>query len=235
MNTLDILVIGIMTLCITIGAWRGFVRTVLGFANFLIAIFLTNLLYPHMGRFLRGIDGFFDALSAAIRDSMGLDAAIYDAAVDAGGRVAEAEFLQNLPLPAFFRDALIENNNAIIRAAIGAFDFADYVAGFLAGIVINIISMVLVFVLVFFGLMLLTRVLNILTKLPVLNTLNKVLGGAIGAAWGILLTWLVLGVVVVYLSANSAVDVAQMLEASVIAGPLNERNFALDLILRLFP
>jgi uncharacterized membrane protein required for colicin V production len=224
-----------MTLCITIGAWRGFVRTVLGFANFLIAIFLTNLLYPHMGRFLRGIDGFFDALSAAIRDSMGLDAAIYDAAVDAGGRVAEAEFLQNLPLPAFFRDALIENNNAIIRAAIGAFDFADYVAGFLAGIVINIISMVLVFVLVFFGLMLLTRVLNILTKLPVLNTLNKVLGGAIGAAWGILLTWLVLGVVVVYLSANSAVDVAQMLEASVIAGPLNERNFALDLILRLFP
>jgi len=224
-----------MALCISIGVWRGFVRTVLGFANFIIAIILTNMLYPHMGRFLRGIDGFFDALSAAIRDSMGLDAAIYDAAVEAGGRVAEAQFIQDLPLPAFFRDVLIENNNAVIRAALGAFDFADYVAGFLAGIVINIISMIVVFVVVFFGLVLLTRALNLLTKLPVINTLNKVLGGAIGAVWGILLTWLVLGVVVIYFSANSAVDVTEMLEASVIAGPLNEANFALNFILRLFP
>jgi len=224
-----------MIICITIGAWRGFVRTILGFANFLIAIFLTNMLYPHMGRFLRGIDGFFDALSAAIRDSMGLDAAIYDAAVEARGRIAEMQFLEQLPLPAFFRDALVENNNDAIRYAIGATGFADYVAGFLAGIVINIISMVIVFILVFIGLMLLTRVLDILTKLPVINTLNRLLGGAIGAVWGILLTWLVLGVVVIYFSANSAVDIAEMLEASIIAGPLNEMNFALNFILRLFP
>ena len=235
MNTLDLLVIAIMSLCIIIGAWRGFVRTVLGFANFMLSIFLTNMLYPHMGRFLRNTPGFFDALSSAVRDTMGLDAAIHDAAVDAGGRVAEAQFIQNLPLPAFFRDVLIENNNAIIHAAIGATGFADYLAGFLAGIVINIISMVIVFIIVFFGLMLLTRVLNILTKLPVLNALNKLLGGSIGAIWGILLTWLVLGIVVIYFSANSAVDVAEMLEASVIAGPLNEMNFALNFILRLFP
>jgi len=224
-----------MLLCITIGAWRGFVRTVLGFANFIIAIILTNMLYPHMGRFLRNIDGFFDALSAAIRDSMGLDAAIYDAAVDAGGRAAESQFITDLPLPAFFRDALIENNNALIRAAIGAVDFSDYVAGFLAGIVINIISMIIVFILIYIGLMLLTRVLDLLAKLPVIRTLNKFLGGAIGAVWGILLTWLILGAVVIYFSANSGVDMSIMLEESVIAGPLNEHNFALNLIMRLFP
>ena len=235
MNSLDLLVIGLMSLCIIIGAWRGFVRTILGFANFIIAIILTNMFYPHMARFLRSIDGFFEALSTAIRSTMGLDDAIYEAAVDAGGRVAEAQFIQDLPLPPFFRDTLIENNNAIIRAAIGAIDFADYVAGFLASIVINIISMVVVFVIVFLGLMLLTRVLDILTKLPVLNTLNKLLGGAVGAIWGLLVTWLVLGIVVIYFSANSGVDVTEMLDASVIAGPLNEWNFALNFILRLFP
>ena len=235
MNSLDLLVIGILAFCVYIGVWRGFVRTVFGFANFILAIFLTNMLYPHVGRFLRNIDGFFDALSLAVRDSMGLDAAIYDATVYAGGRAAEMQFIRDLPLPAFFLEALIENHNAGIHAAIGATGFADYIAGFLTGIVINIISMVIVFVIVYFGLMLLVRLLNIITKLPVLNTLNKLLGGAVGAIWGILLTWLVLGVVVIYFSANSAVDMAEMLETSVVAGPLNEMNFALNLILRLFP
>ena len=235
MNILDILVLFIMTLCITMGVWRGFVQTILGFANFIIAIVLTNMLYPHMGRFLREIPGFFDALAGAIRASMGLDEAIYDAAVEAGGRAAEMQFITELPLPAFLRETLLENYNPIIRAAIGAIDLADYVAGFLAGIVINIISMVVVFILVFAGLMILTRILNILTKLPVINTLNKLLGGAVGAIWGLLLTWLVLGVVTIYLSANTTMDIYQMLEASALARPLNEWNFALNFILRLFP
>ena len=235
MNILDLLVIGLIALCITIGAWRGFVRTVLGFANFIIAIILTNMLYPYMGRFLRGIDGFYGALTLTIRDTMGLDAAIYEAAVEAGGRAAESQFINDMPLPGFLREVLLENNNTIIRAAIGATNFTEYVAGFLAGIVINIISMVIVFILIYTGLMLLTGMLNILTKLPVIRTLNKLLGAAIGAIWGLLLTWLVLGVVVIYFSANSGADVAQMLEESVIAGPLNEWNFALNFILRLFP
>jgi len=230
LNILDLVVIGIMALCIIIGVWRGFVRTVLGFGKFILTIFLTNMLYPHMGRFLRGIDGFFEATSSSIRSAMGLDAAIY-----AESRAAETEFINSLPLPGFIRETLIENNNAVIYNALGAVGFPDFIAGFLAGIVINIISMVVVFVLVFLGLTLLMHLLNIIAKLPVLNTLNKLLGGILGAAWGLLLTWLVLGVVVVYFSAGTQVDVVGMLESSAIAGPLNESNFILHFILRLFP
>ncbi|MCL2397740.1 MAG: CvpA family protein [Defluviitaleaceae bacterium] len=230
MNFLDILVIATMALCIIIGAWRGFVRTVLGFANFVLAVFLTNMLYPHVGRFLRGIDGFFSATSTSIRTVMGLDAAIY-----AESRAAEMEIINALPLPAVFRDALIENNNPIIYQALGATGLADFISGFLAGIVINIISMVIVFVVIFSGLMVLTRVLNILTKLPVINSLNKLLGAALGAVWGLLLTWLVLGVVIIYLAANTQTDIVYMLENSVLAGHMHNTNFAIHFIMRLFP
>ena len=230
LNFLDILVIATMALCIIIGAWRGFVRTVLGFANFVLAVFLTNMLYPHVGRFLRGIDGFFSATSTSIRTVMGLDAAIY-----AESRAAEMEIINALPLPAVFRDALIENNNPIIYQALGATGLADFISGFLAGIVINIISMVIVFVVIFSGLMVLTRVLNILTKLPVINSLNKLLGAALGAVWGLLLTWLVLGVVIIYLAANTQTDIVYMLENSVLAGHMHNTNFAIHFIMRLFP
>jgi len=219
-----------MGLCILIGAWRGFVRTVLGFGSFILAIFLTNMLYPHMGRFLRSIDGFFTTLTTSIRNAMGLDAAIY-----AESRAAQTEIINALPLPDAFRQSLIENNNSIVYSALGATGFADYIASFLAGIVINIISMVIVFVLVFAGLMVVSRLLNLATKLPVLNSLNKLMGGALGAIWGLILTWFVLGIAVIYLSASTQVNVPELLENSAIAGPMNNANFAVQFILRLFP
>ena len=230
MSWLDILVIIIMGLCILIGMWRGFIRTVLGFVNFILAIVLTNMFYPHMGRFLRGIDGLFDALTQSIRSGLGLDAAIY-----AESRAAQIEIINALPIPGNFRDALIENNTPVIHYALGAVGFADYIAAFLAGIVINIISMVVVFILIFAVLAIIARILNVVAKLPVINTLNKLLGAATGAIWGLLLTWLILGVVVIYFSANTTVNVVELLENSAIAGPLHDTNFALRFILRLFP
>jgi len=230
MNSLDILVIATMGLCITIGAWRGFVRTVLGFGSFILTIFLTNMLYPHVGRFLRGIDGLFETLTASIRSAMGLDAAIY-----AESRAAQIEIINALPLPPAFRQSLIENNNSVVYTALGATGFADFIAGFLAGIVINIISMVVLFALIFVGLMVLSRVFDLIAKLPVIGSLNKFLGGALGAVWGLLLTWLVLGVVVIYLAASTQTNVVELLDNSAIAGPLNDANFAVQFILRLFP
>ena len=230
MTSLDFLVILTMGLCIIIGAWRGFVRTVLSFGSFVLAVFLTNMLYPHVGRFLRGIDGLFDTLTVSIRSAMGLDAAIY-----AESRAAQIEIINALPLPEAFRQILIENNNPIIYSALGVVGFGDFIASFLAGIVINIISMVIVFVLIFVGLIVLSRALNLITKLPVLRSLNKFLGGALGAVWGLILTWLVLGVVVIYLAASTQVNVVELLDNSAIAGPLNDANFAVQFILRLFP
>ena len=229
MSALDIMVIVIMALCILIGAWRGFVRTVLGLVNFILAIFLTNLLYPYMSRFLQSFDGLYNTLTTSIRSGLGLDAMVY-----AESRAAQNEIINNLPLPAALRDAVLINIDNVTAGATAtlAEGFANHVAGFLAVIVINVISMMVVFGLVFAGLMILTRVLNIVTKLPVINTANKLLGAALGAAWGLLLTWVVLGVVVVYLSANSQVNVVEMLENSVIAGPLNESNFVMRMLTR---
>jgi len=231
MNILDLLVIAIMLLCILGGVWRGFIRTVLGFANFILAIFLTNMLYPHVGRFLRGAGGFFESLKNSIANMFNIDAIIADRA-----GAAYHQIINDLPLPQAFRDTLIENYpDTLVHYAIGATGISDYIAGFLAGIVVNIISMVATFIVIFALLVALTRVLNVISKLPVLNSLNKLLGGALGAVWGLLLTWIILGIAVVYFSANSGADMVAMLEGSALARPLHDANPVVNLILRLFP
>jgi uncharacterized membrane protein required for colicin V production len=230
MNILDLLVIAIMGLCIAGGAMRGFVRTVLGLVNFVLSIFLTNLLYPHVGKFLRGFDGLYDSLSTSISRILGLEALI-----ETQANATAADIVSALSLPDAIKETLIANNNPIIHNALGVSGIADYISGFLAGIVINVISMIAVFVLVFIGLTFLARLLHIVAKLPILNSLNKLLGGTIGAIWGLLLTWFILAVVVLYFSANTTTDVAHLLETSAIAKPLHESNFMLNSLLRIFP
>ncbi|MCL2235165.1 MAG: CvpA family protein [Defluviitaleaceae bacterium] len=230
MTWLDFLVIALMGAFILLGAWRGFIRTVLGFANFILAIFLTNLLYPHVGRFLRGIDGLFVALSDSIGRLLGLDYLIEQRAGEAYG-----ELIQGLPLPQVLINTLYENSTPVVHDALGALNISEYISNFLAGIVINIISLIIVFILVFVALMFLARALNLVAKLPVIKQLNRLLGGVLGAVWGLLITWVVLAVVVVYLSANSATDMVALLEASPIARFIHENNFVLDFVLRIFP
>ena len=230
MTWLDFLVIGLMGLFVFLGVRRGFIRTVLGFANFILAIFLTNLLYPHVGRFLRGFDGLFTALSDSIGRLLGLDYLIEQRAGEAYG-----ELIQGLPLPQVLINSLYENSTPVIHDALGALNISEYISNFLAGIVINIISLIIVFILVFVALIFLARALNLVAKLPVIKQLNRLLGGVLGAVWGLLITWVVLAVVVVYLSANSATDMVALLEASPIARFIHENNFFLDFVLRIFP
>jgi len=217
--------------CIAGGAWRGFIRTVLGFASFILAIFLTNLLYPSVGRFLRGIEGLYTSMQTSIGRMLNLDGLIEQ-------HVGETynQIIERLPLPAVLQNSLIQGyNDEAVTNALSATGIADYISGFLAGIAINIISIIIVFVIVFLAIIFLGRALNLIAKLPVIRTLNKLLGAAIGAVWGLLLSWLVLGLVVIYFAASSNTDMQALLDTSIIAQPMHNANFVLHFILRLFP
>jgi len=231
MSVLDLIVIAIMLLCVLGGVWRGFIRTVLGFANFLVAFFITSLIYPHVGRFLRGAGGFFESLQTSISRMLNIEGIIGERA-----GAAYYQIIGELPLPAPMRDTLIYSYpDALIHDALGAAGISDYISGFLAGIVINIISFVATFILILIALNILSRALNLVAKLPVINQLNKLLGGLLGAVWGLLITWLVLAVAVVYFAANSDANMVATLENSALARPLQDINPITNFILRFFP
>lgn len=230
MNILDISVIILLAICILTGVARGFIRTVLGFANFIIAIILTNILYPHFSRFLRSIDGFYYSMREAVSSALRLDELV---AQQVG--TAANDVIQSLPLPQAFRDYISANNNPVVHTAVAATGLAEFIAGFIASIIINILSMIIVFMLVYIGLIILMRVLDLVAKLPVVNTLNKLLGGVVGAVWGLILVWFLLGAAVLYFSVNTGFPMAETLNESVIAGFLHELNPALGMILRFIP
>jgi len=225
---LDILVIALIALCVIIAYKRGFVITVFNFFSLLISFILAQLLYPSVSVFLRGT-AVFTSCKESIAKSLNLDGLASSLT-----HAAEAEAIQGLPLPDFIKKALLENNNSLAHQALDVSGFADYISGYLAGLVMNALAMLVVFALVFILMRVLSVLLKILTKLPVLHSLNKLLGVLVGLAQGVLLVWIVLAVLVGLFAANQTFPVGELLPASILAKWFHENNLVLNLLMKVF-
>lgn len=225
---LDLLVLAVI-LGNGILAWRtGFIHAALGFLPMLAATVGTKLLIPYTGMFLRETP-LFASMSASIRNSMGLDAAIQE-----GTMAAQTQLIESMKLPAFLKEALLENNNPVIYELLDVNTLKEYIAGYLANICINILSAVLAFVLIYIGVKLVLNALHLVSKLPVLNFINHAAGLAVGSAKGLLLVWLAC-IILTFLQCNAKFSALFMaLEKSLLAGFLYEHNILLQMILTIF-
>jgi len=227
-NILDLIVVGILALCIWIAYRKGFVITVFRFFSLLIALFLTNMLYPAVSVAMRNI-GLLDTLKSSVAATVRLDGA-----VEGITRTAEVELINGLALPEFIKTALLENNNTQAYTALAVDSFQDYISGFLAGMILNAIAMIAVFVVVFVLMKIIAAALNILTKLPVIHSLNKLLGIAVGLLQGTVFVWLVLAVMVGLFAANQTFPVGELLPQTVLAWWFHENNMILKLVMQVF-
>jgi len=227
-NILDLIVAAILVVCIFVGWKKGFVITVFNFFSLLITLFLTNMLYPAVSVFLRGTE-LFTVIKTNVADALQLDAFAENLT-----RAAEAEAINALALPEFIKTAMLENNNPQAHAALAVSGFEEYVSGFLAGLVLNALAMLLVFAAVFALMKVIAVVLKILTKLPVIHSLNKLLGVAVGALQGVLFVWLALAVIVGLFAASAVFPVGEWLPTSIWAKWFYENNLVLKLLVQVF-
>ena len=227
-NLLDIIVFAILAVCVVIGWKKGFVITVFNFFSLLITLFLTNMLYPTVSVFLRGT-GLFAVMKTSVADALQLDAFAENMT-----RAAQAEAINALALPEFIKTEMLANNNPQAHAALAVSGFEDYISGFLAGLALNALAMLAVFAVVFLLMKLIALALNILTRLPVIHSLNKLLGVAVGAVQGVVLVWVALAVLVGIFAASTAFPVGELLPVSVLAKWFYENNLVMRLIVQVF-
>lgn len=105
------------------------------------------------------------------------------------GTAEAAAAIQNLPVPKILQEKLIENNNYEVYNIFNVDTLSDYVASYLANVALNIIAVAATFLLVFLLIRLIGFALEIVAKLPVIRTLNSVLGILAGAAMGVVKVW----------------------------------------------
>lgn len=182
---IGIISIGIIVVSTILGYCSGLIKTIWSVASIIIALMLSITLNPIVATVLQ------DTLNADSYLESVVDEKISDIAdgisLETMTKQQEENYIQDLEIPEFLKNTLIEENTESIYNALGISSFKDYLVEKIVDFIIQILGYIIVFVLVFLLLRILGIVLNGLSKLPIIHGVNKITGGILGLLRGMLL------------------------------------------------
>jgi uncharacterized membrane protein required for colicin V production len=179
----DGIILIIIAACVIAGYAKGLIRTLYRLVSFFAAIFLASRLYPYVSRLLMQTN-LYDTLQNAVIDAMGLQPFVHE---HVSGQAEQ--LIATLPLPEMIKNLLNTYNTPEMFEFLNVRTMEEYIGGFFANIMINIISMILVFFVVTILLSIVGSLLDIVGRLPVINTLNRLGGLAAGLVMGVIFVW----------------------------------------------
>lgn len=224
-NGFDVFIVLAFVICMWRGWRRGLVRVVYGLLSVSIAIFLAGMLYPMVRNGLMNTPVAW-SIQNWIVDSLGISG------LAASGITAQAQAIEGLPLPEGLREMLIINNNPAVYDVLGVGALEEFIAVYITGLIINAVSAILVFVAVLIIMGQLSRNLRIFNRIPIIRGVNRSGGALVGSIVGLVIVWLVLGVVAFFEGATTA-QVPDQFYGALLAPFFHQNNILVDMLFAL--
>ncbi|MBQ4517244.1 MAG: CvpA family protein [Clostridia bacterium] len=214
MNMIDLIAILVIIASVLIGAKRGFVKSVFSFGSLIISLLLALTLYPVVTDCLEGsfVDKFVHESAYAL----------FDAQTANGSTTAEAGANSSLP----------EGLQAIINKTISnaAEATKEVLAETVASLALKILGVLIVFFLSKILLWIISLIFDLVSKLPIIRTLNKLMGGAIGAFYGVLILYVILALLAFASATQTLQKPIQMVNDSAIVSVMYNQNILLSFL-----
>ena len=147
-------------------------------------------------------------------------------------RIEQTELIENLPLPEFLQDILLDYNNEEGYQGLGVSTFQDYLIGFIATGILNVAAFLASVLIVHLLLWLLISALSILANLPVIRVVNRVAGLALGLLQAMLVLWLAFLILSLVSGTRIGMQLMKMVESSTWLNWLYQSNLFLKIVLR---
>lgn len=216
MNWMLIIVLGIIIVNALIGRKVGLIKIVFSLFSFIVALMLTTWISPSVNKMLENNETFYEKASQKVEDML------FKEQVESSD---EEDIIEGLPLPKSIKESLKENK------AKQEANIKSYITSHVTDIVINALAFVLTFVAVFVGLWVISIALNIISKLPLLNQLNKMTGFLVGGLQGVLIVWILFVIITIFSGTELGGTASRQIEDSVILSFLHSKNFLLNIVL----
>lgn len=183
---LGIAVLALIAAACIMGFRKGFVKEIVSVFFMLISFLLVWAVNPYVNTFVKEYTPVYDTIqdkcqtlvSEQIGNKKTLD------------KEDQNQVMENMELPDLLKNALVENNTAETYRYLAVSTFTEYISDSLAVMAVNGISFLISFVLSAAVIKLLGFILNVLTKLPVINGINKIAGAAVGGIKCIIFIWI---------------------------------------------
>lgn len=227
---LGIATIGVLVFFGWTGYRRGFIKEVVSMFLVVLSIALVWVINPYVNEFLKDNTPLYQAVQSSSKEFVGtkLDGAI------AMGQQEQSSLIEDLGLPSFLADGLAENNNASVYQYLSVDTFTDYVSDYLAVAVVNGVSFLLSFILATLLIRMLTYALDIISRLPVINGINKTTGALVGLLKGLIFVWIALLVLTVFCNTEIGRQGLKLVEDDYILNLLYEKDIFVNIFMSIF-
>ena len=193
MNILLIVVIGIILITGVVGYYKGLIKTVLSMVTIVVSAILTSIVAPEVSKVLCENDSVYESVYDVVSENIDLTEVTNELAKTASDKLDEAaqsEILDEIGMPPVVKDIIIESGNLEKFTEENSDKFAEYLYNLITDLVINASTYVVVFIVLSIILAIISSVLNLISKLPVLKSLNRMAGAVLGVVEGFIIVWL---------------------------------------------
>ncbi len=194
MEVLEIIVVFILTIFAIKGMKQGLILTVCSFLTVFLAISITQVISPQVSSSIRKDEKIVTGLSGEIENVLFKKQSIQN-----DEKKTQEQRIEGLTVPKILKRKLVENNKVSNYEQMGVTDFEEYICIYITYSIINSLCYIVIFILSLSLLKFTAKALNLISKLPVIHTLNKLGGLIIGILEGLIIVWIgFVGILVLY-------------------------------------
>ncbi|MBQ3054187.1 MAG: CvpA family protein [Clostridia bacterium] len=199
---IDIIVVALFLICIFFGVKKGFAKAVLGLFSYVVSGILALVFF----------DRFYDFLQSNSVTGEKLD----QFKENVSGWIGSYIDVSDGDIPAIFKGTLTQ--------------LTDDVSVSLSNITVKAVCAVFFILAVIIVIKLLSKVITLAVKLPVLKQFNGILGGAVGAINGIIVCYILGAIILFFVLGSNSREISNQLSASVLGQYFYKNNIILNLL-----
>lgn len=190
-NYLLVAVVIAMAVGFLIGYRKGLLRLAVSVAGLILVILIVTKISPYVSDYIINNTEIYNEVRTKIitvyEENTGNES-VEDTNNDE--KFNQNTRIKSFGLPEVLSNALISNNTEDIYSALAVTLFEEYVSGYLAKIVIKAGSFFGLFIVLWIAQILLFGAIKIIEKIPVLKSLNRLLGASLGLLVSLLFIWI---------------------------------------------
>lgn len=228
---LGIVVIAFLAVSCYIGYKRGFIKEVVSTLILLLTMGVVWVINPYVNEFIMDNTPIYatvhNGCKELVENATGGNIDVIDGTEQEG-------VIEGLSLPNFLKEDLEKNNTAPIYNYLSVNSFTDYVAEYLSRSVINGVSFIVSFIMATILLRILAYALDILSKLPIVNGVNKIAGAILGITKGLIFVWIAFLILTILCNTEIGKTGLEMIEKDKILGVLYEMDIFVKIFMNIF-
>ncbi len=223
-NWLFWVVIIFLVIMAIVGLKKGFIKMLFSLVSLIVTIVLTIIISPHVADFLMESTELYDI--AQEKTCEFIENVVLAMEEEAG----ESKTIDELPLPEVIKDLLHENNNEESYGILGVDNLADYIGAYVARMVVNAVAFSGTFLVIFLAIKLVVALLDLISKLPLINGVNKLAGAALGLVEAFIILWILCLAVTSFAGAEWGRTLLNMINESEFLSFIYNNNYLMRIV-----